>query len=200
MRFLGVGGCIELSDLYLSLMREGHEARVFAGDAAHRGTLEGLIAPIPNWRAELPWVGKDGVVLFETVGQGALQDELRADGYTVIGGSAFGDRLENDREFGQNLLRQAGLAIAPSRAFDDPADAANWLRDNPGRYVLKFDNSAHPTFVGDHRAGADVLFRLERAPRGRVLLMEALEGVEIGIGAYFDGDKFLRPACVDSRA
>ncbi len=197
MRFLGVGDCIELSDLYVSLMREGHDVRVFAGDPAHRGAMGGLILPVPDWRAELPWVGGNGVILFETVGQGAAQDVPRAQGYAVIGGSAFGDRLENDRAFGQALLREAGLAVAPSLAFEHPEDAASWLRHNPGRFVLKFDNSAHPTFVGAHASGLDVLFRLERAPPGRVLLMRALDGVEIGIGAYFDGAKFLKPACVD---
>jgi phosphoribosylamine--glycine ligase len=188
---------MELSDLYLSLAREGHEVRVFAGDPAHEGTLGGLIAPVSDWRAELDWVGGDGIILFETTGQGAVQDALRGDGHTVIGGGAFGDRLENDRAFGQDLLRRAGLSTAPSRAFDTAAEAALWLERHPARVVLKFDNSAHPSFVGAHRAGADVLFQLGRAQQGRIFLMDALDGVEIGIGAYFNGETFLRPACID---
>ncbi len=197
MRVLGIGDCIELSDLYLSLMREGHEVRVFAGDPAHRGTLGGLIEPVPDWLAELDWVGRDGVILFETVGQGLIQDRLRAQGFRVIGGSAFGDRLENDRAHGQTLLAEAGLTTAPSLPFDSPADAGRWLKANPGRYVLKYDESAHPTYVGIHSQGADLLFRLERSPPGRILLMKALEGVEVGVGAYFNGEQFLRPACID---
>ncbi len=197
MRVLGIGDCIELSDLYLSLMREGHAVRIFAGDSAHRGTLAGLIDPVPDWQPELDWVGRDGVILFETTGQGETQDALRADGFRVIGGSAFGDRLENDRAHGQALLAEAGLTTAPSLPFADAAEAARWLRGNPGRYVLKYDDSAHPTYVGMHSEGADVLFRLERSPPGRILLMQALDGVEIGVGAYFNGARFLRPACID---
>jgi phosphoribosylamine--glycine ligase len=197
VRLLGIGNSIELSDLYLTLMGEGHEVRVFAGAESHRGTLDGLIAPVPDWQAELPWVGTEGIVLFETVGLGEIQDRLRTDGYTVIGGSGFGDRLENDRAFGQALLAGAGLPVAASRAFDTPQAAAHWLSANPGRYVLKYDRSAFPTFVGEHPEGADVLFRLNRSAPGRVLLMDALEGVEVGVGAYFDGEKFLRPACID---
>src|SRR5688500_18590789 len=102
MRVLGVGETCDLGALYLSLAAEGHEVRAAVSHALAQGTMAGLIEIVPDWRAQLHWVraaGADGVILFESVseGFGELQDALRRDGFNVIGGSAYGDRLENDR-------------------------------------------------------------------------------------------------------
>ncbi len=198
MRILAVGLRIYLGDLYLSLIREGHEVRVFASDQPAHHAFGGIIAPVADWTTHLPWVGHDGIVLFEGLGQGAVQDALRSQGYRVVGGSALGDRLEADRQFGQSILAKAGLQIADSRAFNGPADALAWLEQNPGVYVLKYDDNARATYVGAHPDGADVAFTLRRySEAGQVLLMQRLLGVEVGIGGYFDGRQFLLPACID---
>ncbi len=197
MRVLGIGARIDLGDLYLSLIREGHDVRVHASDPAFAATFDGLLDRVPDWRAALDWVGRDGLILFEKVGRGPDQDGLRQAGYQVIGGSVLGDRLEYDRGFGQQTLKDIGLQTAPAHEFPDAAAAAAWLRANPGRMVLKHFNNARATFVGSHAEGLDVLFQLGTAPAGAVLLMPVLDGVEVGIGAYFDGRVFLEPACID---
>ena len=206
MRFLAIGPRLYLGDIWTSLMREGHEVRVHAEDHANRA-FAGILDPVPDWRAELDWVGRDGIICFERIGRGAVQDALRAEGYRVIGGSAFGDRLEEERALGQSVLRDAGLNVAEARSFPDAAAARAWLRGNPGRFVLKHDDVGRTTFVGEHPRGLDVDFMLARTERAQgnagedapktVLLMERLSGVEVGIGAYFDGTDFLRPACLD---
>jgi phosphoribosylamine--glycine ligase len=198
VRILGVGSRIYLGDIYISLRREGHDVRVCAQEPSQRA-FTGLIDPVEDWRAELGWVGRDGIILFEGVGQGATQDALRAEGYRVVGGSAYGDRLEKERGFGQAVLRDAGLPIAESVALPGPEAALDWLARRPGRCVLKWDGTRNQTYVGEHPRGDDVAFQLRRATpdEGGVLLMEHLEGVEVGVGAYFDGTEFLRPACLD---
>src|SRR3954447_4543660 len=148
MRFLGIGDSCDLGALYQRLVEAGHEVRVSIADPLARGTLAGLVEQTADWRAEVAWVraaGADGVILFENVAEarGALQDELRADGFQVIGGSAYGDRLENDRAYAQSVLSELGLPTAGVHEFDDATAADAFLAQNPGRYVLKFNGPGY---------------------------------------------------------
>lgn len=214
MRFLGVTETCDLAALYLRLAEAGHEVKVSISEPLAQGTLAGLIArAAEDWRAELDWVreaGEEGIILFEAVseGFGALQDALRGDGYHVIGGSGFGDRLENDRAYAQRLLAGLGFPTAHVREFSDPADADAFVAARPGRYVLKFNGGSGNTFVGQHRDGRDIRAMINarlRRQQGseqegeapRFILMEHIDGIEMGVGAYFDGASFLTPACLD---
>src|SRR6185312_7681948 len=105
--------------MYYALLRAGHEVRTYIEDPKWRGILRGFIHLTHDWKQELSWLGKDGIIIFERADQGELQDELRRDGYLVIGGSAFGDRMENDRSFGQGCMRDAGMKTAPTHHFTD---------------------------------------------------------------------------------
>ena len=144
-----------------------------------------------------------GIILFESVseGFGALQDELRRDGHHVIGGSAHGDRLENDRAYAQALLGELGFPSGHVWRFSDATQAERFISENPGRYVLKFSGpgySSHDNYIGQLPDGADVRAMLAGTELGAdFILMRFIDGVEIGVGAYFNGEHFLEPACLD---
>lgn len=210
MRFLGVTETCDLGALYMRLLEGGHEVRISISDPLARGTLAGLVPHVPDWRAELNWVraaGAAGVIVFEAVseGLGALQDTLRREGFNVIGGSEYGDRLENDRAFAQGILGELGMQVAPTCEFDNFADADAYLRRRPRRYVLKFSGPNHASsnnYVGQLDDGSDVRAVLAARVSSdcrdfRFVLMDYVEGFEMGVGAYFDGEKFLSPACLD---
>jgi phosphoribosylamine---glycine ligase len=209
MRFLGIGDYCDLGALYLRLIEEGHEVRVSIGNPLCRGTLAGLVEQTADWHAELPWIraaGDEGIILFENVthGRGAEQDALRRDGFHVIGGSAFGDRLENDRAYAQRVLADLGLSVARVWEFAQRDAALAFLDDRPGRYVLKFNGpiASLNNYVGRDRGGRDVRAFLAKLAEPDdestcVVLMEHVEGIEMGVGAYFDGAEFITPACLD---
>lgn len=210
MKVLGIGDTNDLGSLYLTLAREGHEVRVYIGDEAAHDTLGGMVDRVDDWRPAIDWIraaGNDGLVLFETAHHGELQDELRASGLAVVGGSAWGDRLESDRGFGQTVMRDAGMQVARSWSFDGFDDAIAWVTAHPARYVYKLSGSGFAstrTFVGELPNAVDMLGYLALQRRSwtldepaRITLMERLGGVEVGVGAYFDGQRFLSPACLD---
>jgi phosphoribosylamine--glycine ligase len=203
MRFLGIGDFCDLSSLYMRLLGEGHQVKVFISKPLCRDTLGGLVEHTTNWQAELPWLreaGREGIILFENAAEqrGKLQDQLRAAGYHVIGGSTYGDRLENDRAFAQGVLAELGLSICPVRDFSSRDSGVGFLRDHPGRYVLKF-NGPLESFVGRLSDGRDVLAFLAGLPNDipPFILMRHVDGIEMGIGAYFNGKDFLTPSCLD---
>lgn len=210
MKFLGVGETNDLGAMYLAPMAEGHEVRVVITDPAGADTLAGLVPRGEGRDRDLAWIraaGRDGVVLFETASQGALQDQLRADGFQVIGGSALGDRLENDRDLGQRLMAEAGMQVAPVYPFDTFEAAIAFVERTRARYVFKLCGAGFAStrnYVGALDDGADMIAYLAhqaRRLRGQAtpsfILMNHLRGVEVGVGAYFDGEAFLQPVCLD---
>jgi phosphoribosylamine--glycine ligase len=203
VRILGITETCDLGSLYLRLLAEGHQVRVTVSEPLAAGTMAGLVPRAEDWREELAWVrqaGAEGVIVFEAVGFGALQDELRRDGYNVIGGSALGDRLEDDRALAQQVLSGFGLPVAPVTEFTRAEDALADLRARPRRTVFKLSASAGETFVGAMDDGSDIAALLEAQPAAadeRFILMDFVDGVETGVGAYFDGERFLLPACID---
>jgi phosphoribosylamine--glycine ligase len=210
MRFLGIGDSCDLGALYMRLLAGGHEVKVYVGESLAEGTMAGLVEHTSNWERELDWIksfGDEGIILFENVAKsrGQVQDRLRKEGFNVIGGSAYGDRLENDRAFAQRILADIGLQTANVIEFTDPAIADQFMAEQPGRYVLKFNGSnfgSNDNYVGRLSSGLDVRAVLETKASqfqdgSSFILMDHVEGVEMGVGAYFDGERFVGKACLD---
>lgn len=210
MKILGIGDDHCLGDLYRRLHNEGHEVKVYVACADSHRVMAGLVSRCESWESELGWIrsaGDQGLIIFETAHHGEIQDQLRREGFRVIGGSAWGDRLESDRAFGQQVLRDAGLPTAASHAFDDFDAGIAFVRARPARYVFKLCGSSAASsrnYIGQLDDGADVIAALH-SEAGRNLgqstcpfvLMDFLRGLEVGVGAYFNGSTFLQPACLD---
>ena len=88
-----------------------------------------------DWRADVDWA--EVVVFDDVLGHGTLAHELQQTGKRVVGGTPYTDKLEDDRAFGQQELKQAGVPIIPQENFSSFDDAIGYVKAHPNRYVIK---------------------------------------------------------------
>jgi len=197
--FVSLTGLI--SDIAWQVSKEGHEVRYFIGDKKEKDIADGFVAKSKDWEKDVDWA--DILVFDDTLGQGEKAMALRAKGKPVIGGTPYGDRLEDDRSFGQEELKKAGVNILPYADFDSFDKAIDHVEQNPGRYVIKPSGEAQNVkrrlFVGEEDDGQDVIRMLEAYKKAfseeiKVFqLQRRVVGVEVAVGAFFNGKNFIYP-------
>jgi phosphoribosylamine---glycine ligase len=205
MKFLFVSYDGLIADIAWEVVKEGHPAKFWIKDPEEKEIAAGFVPKADDWKKEVEWA--DVVVFDDVLGMGALADELRRKGKLVVGGSPYSDKLEDDRAFGQQELRNAGVAIIPQENFTSFDDAMAYVKANPNRYVIKPSGEAQNykrlLFVGEEEDGVDVVQVLEDYKRAwskkikEFQLQRRIMGVEVATGAFFNGKEFVPPICVN---
>lgn len=201
MKILFVSKNLIGGDLARRLETDGHEMRLFIEDENSKHHLDGIVTKTADWKNDLDWVKDGGLIIFDDIGYGEVQDNLRREGFTVFGGGAQVELLEIDREYGQEIFRQLGLQTSPLRNFSSPKEALAFARVNPGRWVIKQNDhvSKDITYVGNNDSGSDIISVLESYVEDPLItnlslsLHQFIDGVEIGVGRYFNGKNWVGP-------
>ncbi|NTU66745.1 MAG: hypothetical protein HGB08_02350 [Candidatus Moranbacteria bacterium] len=201
LRVLFVSKELIAGDLAYQLKNEECEVKLCIENGGDKDCFNGMVEKTQDWKKELGWVGKDGLIVFDDVGYGTEQDSLRREGYLVIGGSGDGDRLELDRKYGQKVMRTCGFGMDDdfeTKSFTVKS-AIDFIKKRKGRWVLKQDNHDEAlTCVGEMDDGSDVLevlenYRVHLGESYRVSLQRKVCGVEIAIGRFFNGNTWIGP-------
>ena len=145
-KFLFVSLTGLVGDIAWQVLKEGHEVRYFIGDEEEKDIADGFVPKTDDWEKDVDWA--DVIVFDDTLGQGEKAVALRARGKAVVGGTPYTDRLEDDRSFGQEELKKAGVTIIPYRDFDNFDEAIAYVQENPTRYVIKPSRRRRATSSG----------------------------------------------------
>ncbi|MDX1500446.1 MAG: hypothetical protein R3176_11140, partial [Woeseiaceae bacterium] len=190
-----------ISDIAWQVSREGHDVRYYIGSEAEREIGDGFVPKVDDWESHVDWA--DVIVFDDVMGQGEKAAALRAAGKHVVGGTAYTDRLEDDRTFGQQELKKHGVSIIPFEEFTDFDAAIAHVRAKPGAYVIKPSGEAQNIkrllFVGQEDDGMDVIHVLQSykavySDTVKVFqLQRRMRGVEVAVGAFFNGTDFMLP-------
>jgi phosphoribosylamine---glycine ligase len=200
--FVSEVGCI--GDLAYQVKTEGHAVRYCILDKYEKNVSDGFVEKVDNWEKHTDWAD---VIVFDDIGFGSVAERLRKEGKAVVGGTPGSDRLELDRDLAQEELKNAGINTLPCWDFSSFDEAIKFVRSNPGRYVIKPNGKAQNdkvlSFVGEEEDGLDLVNMLERYKNGwgakirRFQLQKFVSGVEVAIGAFFNGQEFIQPVCIN---
>lgn len=204
-KFLFVSYDALCTDMAWQVIKEGHEAKYWIRENESKDVGDGFIPKTDDWRKEVDWA--DVIFFDDVLGMGTWAHKLRQQGKRVIGGTPYTDRLEDDRSFGQEELKKYKVSILPFQEFTSFDDGIAYVKANPNRYVIKPSGEAQNykrlLFVGEEEDGKDVVQVLEAfkktwADRVKVFqLQRKATGVEVAVGAFFNGKEFIFPINVN---
>ena len=202
--YLFISGLGLIHDLAMQVKGEGHAVRYAILAKSEKEVADGFLDKVDDWEAHADWAD---VIVFDDNEFGGVAEKLRAAGKAVVGGNKYSDKLEDDRDFGQSEMKAAGMTILKSWDFDSFDAAADFIRAHPDRYVVKPNGKAQNdkvlSFVGQEEDGKDLLLILERYKKGwgsklrSFQLQEYVSGVEVAVGAFFNGTDFVLPCLVN---
>lgn len=192
-------------DLAWTLSKEGHQVKMYIKSESDKDVYDGFVEKVSSWEKHIDWAD---IVVFDDVGFGELAEALRGKGKVVFGGSTYTDKLEIDRDFGQFELKRHGVRTLPCWNFSSYDEAIQFLRDHPARYVFKPSGSVIGGtkglfFIGQEEDGKDLLQLLEKNKqewqmRASVFILQKfVSGVEVAVGAFFNGHDFIYPINVN---
>ncbi|WP_435319217.1 phosphoribosylamine--glycine ligase [Haloarchaeobius sp. TZWSO28] len=201
--FVSIDGLI--GDVAWRVREQGHDVRYYIESESEREIADGFVEKTDDWEADVAWA--DVIVFDDVFGHGTHAERLREEGHAVVGGTEYTDRLEEDKGFGQEELADHGVNILPRRRFTDFDEAVSFVQDNPARYVIKpsgeVQNVKRLVYVGEDDDGGDVVDVLRAYKRAWGHRMQSFElqrraeGVEVAIGAFFNGNEFVEPVNVN---
>jgi len=192
-------------DLAWQVKKEGHEVKVYIKAERDKDVYDGFLDKVEHWEKHKDWAD---VIVFDDVGFGSVAESLRKAGKLVVGGSEYTDKIEEDREFGQNEMERVGMSVLPHWDFTDFGSAIEFIKSNPSRYVFKPSGTINSDqkgilFLGQEEDGKDLIEILEQNKKQwakkikKFQLQKLAAGVEVAAGAFFNGEDFIYPVNIN---
>jgi phosphoribosylamine--glycine ligase len=135
------------------------------------------------------------IVLFDMVKFGPQADSLRKRGFKVIGASRLADRMEIDRPYGAQVMKNVGIRIPETHVFRSIGSGQQFLESHRDHWYYK--PSGNMSCDTTHNGESDDLIRYleycRKEPPEQFELQKRVEGTEISLEGWFDGRKWVWP-------
>jgi len=138
------------------------------------------------------------IIVIDDVGAGDTGKFLRDQGYKVIGGTPFTDRIEEDRQFATDLMGRI-MDVPPSTSFDSWQEAIQFVKsqNKEARFVFKpNDSEASKEFTYVSKDVKDMVSKMQQFRstwkyKESFQIQEFIKGTEVDFSGYFNGKEFI---------
>jgi phosphoribosylamine--glycine ligase len=150
-----------------------------------------VLSAVHEYDIDLTVIGPDAAVA------AGVADHLAKAGRRVFGPTAAAGRVESSKAFAKELMTAAGVPTPEFAVFDDVRKARAYARDRKGPLVVKADGLALGKGVVVADTPQEALDAIDAAMVGRtfgdagatVILEERLEGPEVSVMCFVDGER-----------
>ena len=176
MKFLIVSNEGASNGIAWKLKKEGHEVCQFIKEPLARNSLVTQVTSIKEGLR-----GGVDVILFDSPGHGKEADDLRTEGYNVIGGGIWNDKLAFDSKFSMKAMDSFGIKTQPSYLFNNIQDAMEFVAQH--NKPLSFNGIR--TKSQDELLSHMIHMKKHLGFEGKILLQEAIEGVDVSVEVWY---------------
>ncbi len=188
------------------LYDEGHEVLLYISAKEARQIGENIVPKTDNKEEWMEWGNEDPntIYFFDASGNGELGDTLRKSGKHVIGSGSFMDKLEEDREYGEELAKKVGITCPPTKSFNSLSAVLAFLKTNPeqevgdGGWAWKSDKYLGSDATLVSKDTEEITEHIEHVKERfgdniKCILQEKIKGVAVSTARWFDGRVFVGP-------
>ena len=152
--------------------------------------IDGLLSYVQEAEVDVTVVGPEGPLA------AGIADRFREAGLRVFGPVSDAARIESSKSFAKDLMVKHGVPTSKAEVFDDHAAASDYVRRVAEPVVVKADGLAAGKGVVVAQTRDEALEAVRRimvdrefgAAGERILIEECLEGQEVSVFAFVDGD------------
>ena len=189
-----------LLDMAWKVKSEWNNVKMFIWKKSDKDTWRWFVRKSNDWEKDTDWAD---IIIFESIWYWEKIEELRSKWKLIIWWTRYTDDLENDRWFWQSELKRHNVKILWYKEFDNFDDAIIYVKENPGKYVIKpsgeIQDLKQLLFVWNEENGLDVIRILTAYKKtwwNEIKLFQIqkkVSWVEIAVWAFFNWTKFLKP-------
>lgn len=174
-------------DLCMRAQAAEHEVKYWIPEDEPVG--QGLVDKVKDWEKFMEWA--DLIVLTGNSNYPKGFEEYFSSGLPIFGTPPKAAELELDRGKGQQILKRYGIKTLPYKIVSSAREAMDYLVREGKPFVMKpWGGEADKAMTAVPRSVNEGLYILRRWEKkglfkGQLMMQEKVEGVEIGISAFF---------------